>query len=174
VLPQPAPERISHSSPSFATRRKLPSTLDSTCEAMQSVPSQVLCQKLSRGNFSDARLCWGLMRIARALMRGSDRLHPGGEKAHAASTPCHPLWKQPLARSLRVDISACTPKRRGSLSARILQLSRCSRGGSNIVDGPVRLRPRTVTPSSVRAATWSWSSAKKSCAHAAARADCRL
>ena len=63
--------------------------------------------------FSDARLGWHSMRIERALMRGGDRLHLGGEKAHAPSTPCHPLWKQPLARSLHVDIIARSPERRG-------------------------------------------------------------
>ena len=104
---------ISHRSTSFAARRKVSSVLGSTGEVMQSGPSRVLCHKHFPFAFCDARLGWHSMRIERALMRGGDRLHLGGEKAHAPSTPCHPLWKQPLARSLHVDIIARSPERRG-------------------------------------------------------------
>jgi hypothetical protein len=82
---------ISHCSPSFAARRKVPSLFDSTCETMLTVPRRFGWQKLSEEIFSAKGLGWGSMRITRALLRGGDRLHPGGEKAHAASTPWHPL-----------------------------------------------------------------------------------
>ena len=72
--------RISRRSTSFATRTKAPSVFDSTHEVMDSLPSQVLCQKHFSLSFSDDRTDWG-----------STRVH---EQASSKQRPAPERWRK--------------------------------------------------------------------------------